>query len=182
MSTFLGVSWGVDDCSLWSPVGPCPIHRTMREVQLAAGGRQVAPTFPLIVAHWPLANRFAAPKRFGSGSAQCSRTFFSRFSHEPDLGPIADIRSIEKCGRCNLPPAGGKLHRHFHSSVPDSQYPMHRKMWEVQLAAGGRQVAPTFPLSDAHWPLPNRFAAPKRFGSGSGDSPVRYVNEASIDK
>ena len=54
LSTFLGVSWGVDDCSLWSPVGPCPIgpcpiHRKMREVQLAAGGRQVAPTFPLSV-------------------------------------------------------------------------------------------------------------------------------------
>ena len=62
--------------------------------------------------------------RFGSGWAQCSRTFFSRFSHEPDLGPMADTRCIGKCGRCNLPPAGGKLHRHFHSSVPIQTLPI----------------------------------------------------------
>ena len=70
---------------------------------------------------------------------------------QPRTGPGPDSRypMHQKCGRCNLPPAGGKLHRHFHSSVPDGQYPMHRKMREVQLAAGGRQVAPTFPLIDA---------------------------------
>ena len=31
------------------PFEPCPFHRKMREVQLAAGGRQNAPTFPLSV-------------------------------------------------------------------------------------------------------------------------------------
>ena len=35
---------------------PCPFHRKVREVQLAAGGRQVAPTFPLIGAHSNLAH------------------------------------------------------------------------------------------------------------------------------
>ena len=28
--------------------------------------------------------------------------------------PITNFRCIGKCGRCNLPPKDGKLHRHFH--------------------------------------------------------------------
>ena len=53
-----------------------------REVQFAAGWRQIALTFPIIDARF-------------FGNAQ----------------------SIVKRGRCNLPPAGGKLHRLFHSSM-----------------------------------------------------------------
>ena len=53
--------------------------------------------------------------------------------------PIASIRCIRKCGRCNLPPAGGKLHRHFHSSLPGSRYPMHQKCGRCNLSpAGGK--------------------------------------------
>ena len=54
---------------------------------------------------------------------------------------------IVKLGMCNLPPDGGKLHRLFHSSMPKfSVTPIHRKTREVQFAAGGRQIAATFPL------------------------------------
>ena len=54
---------------------------------------------------------------------------------------------IVKLGMCNLPPDGGKLHRLFHSSMPKfSVTPIHRKTWEVQFAAGGLQIAQTFPL------------------------------------
>ena len=57
---------------------------------------------------------------------------------------------IVKRGRCNLPPAGGKLHRLFHSSMPKfSVTPIHRKTREVQFATGGLQIAQTFPLIDA---------------------------------
>ena len=103
-----------------------------------------------------------------------------------------------------------------HSSMPDfSGTPIHRKMREVQFTAGGRQIAPTFPIIDArifgnaqsivkrgrcnlppeggnlhrlfHSSMPDFPVVPpekgsplhKRFGSGSGsaDSPVRYVPE-----
>ena len=120
--------------------------------------------------------------RFGSGSAQCSQTFFSRFSHEPDLGPIADIRCIGKCGRCDLPLGGGKSHRHFHSSAPDSQYPKHRKLREVQLAAQRRQVAPTFPLIDADLHQQKSSPLPKkvRFGFGFYEAPVHYATQTQL--
>ena len=61
-----------------------PIHRKTREVQFAAGGRQIPLTFPLI-----------------------------------DARIFGNAQSIVKRGRCNLPPAGCKLHRLFHSSMPE---------------------------------------------------------------
>ena len=91
----------------------------------------------------------------GSGSvqvqAECSRTFFKRFSRE-QVRFFGNAQSIVKCGRCNLPPASGNLHRLFHSSMPEfSGTPIHRKTREVQFAAGGRQIAQTFPLIDARF-------------------------------
>ena len=65
------------------------MHRKMQEVEFAAGERQIAPTFPLIDARY-----FGTPIKW-------ERPF------------------IVKRGRCNLPRAGGKLHRLFHSSMPD---------------------------------------------------------------
>ena len=64
----------------------CPIHRNKNmEVQCAAAGRHIAPTFPIIDA---------------------------RSSMPDHRCPI----HRKKIGRCNKPPAGGTLHRLFHSS------------------------------------------------------------------
>jgi hypothetical protein len=41
------------------------------------------------------------------------------------------------------------LHRLFQSSMPDHRCPIHRKNREVQFAAGGLQIAQTFPIIDA---------------------------------
>ena len=54
-----------------------PIHRKMREVQLAAGGRQIAPAFPLIDARifgsspiGPLSEHHKKVRRSTKGSVQ----------------------------------------------------------------------------------------------------------------
>ena len=70
--------------------------------------------------------------------------------------PIIDAQSSmpnpsEKIWRCNVPPAGGTLHRLFQSSMPDHRCPIIDaqsigKNMEVQCAAAGRHIAPTFPL------------------------------------
>ena len=69
--------------------------------------------------------------------------------------PIIDAQSIGKKGRCNVPPAGGTLHRLFQSLMPDHRCPIHRKKREVQCAAVGRHIAQTFPIIDARSSMPN---------------------------
>ena len=49
------------------------------------------------------------------------------------LRPIIDARSIGKIGRCNVPPAGGKLHRLFQSSMPNSS----EKIWRCNVPPAG---------------------------------------------
>ena len=66
----------------------------------------------------------------GVGAANCADFAFNDAQESASAG-----------GRCNLPPEGGKLHRLFHASVPDN-----RSAFEVQLGAGGRQVASIFTL------------------------------------
>ena len=95
-----------------------PIHRKTREVQIAAGGRQIAPTSPFI-----------------------------------DARIFGNAQSIVKRGRCNLPPEGGKLHRLFHSSMPD-----------FSVFSFGKGS-----------PLHKRFGS----GSGSANSSVRYDQAAA---
>ena len=72
---------------------------------------------------WPRhSGRRFEPFAKGSGSvqvqAECNRTFFKRFSRE-QVRFFGNAQSIVKRGMCNLPPAGAKLHRLFHSSMPE---------------------------------------------------------------
>jgi len=68
------------------------IHRKIREVQFAAGGRQIAQTFPLIDA------------RFVGTPIKWERTL------------NGNAHSSLNAGGATCPPGGGKLHRRFHSS------------------------------------------------------------------
>ena len=60
----------------------------------------------------PIADRGSNLLQKVQVQAECSRTFFKRLSHR-------ERPFIVKCVRCNLPPAGGKLHRLSHSSMPE---------------------------------------------------------------
>ena len=119
-----------------------PIYRKMREVQFAAGGRQIEPSFPLIDARFsgtPI-HRKMWEVQFAAAGRQIAQTF-----------PIIDARifgnaqSIVKRGRCNFPPEGGKLHRLFHSPMPDFLVFHQKKVRRSTKGSVQVQVQPTPP-------------------------------------
>ena len=83
-----------------------------------------------------------------------------------------------ECKRCNLPPAGGKWRRLFHSWMPDGRYPLPLNAGGATFLARGRQAAQAFPLNDAKQYSDTRFRPTpccKKLICGIGRNVVRSM-------